>query len=59
MTETPRDFDRYILKIDWVLHAPRAAVWRCWTEPDLFRQWFCRRPGRFPKPTSTCVPAGG
>ncbi len=27
-----------------LLRAPRAAVWRCWTEPDLLTQWFCPRP---------------
>jgi uncharacterized protein YndB with AHSA1/START domain len=32
------------LKIDRVLKAPRAAVWRCWTDTDLVRQWFCPKP---------------
>ena len=26
------------------LAAPRAAVWRCWTEPELLKQWFCPKP---------------
>ncbi|MTH76691.1 SRPBCC family protein [Paracoccus aestuariivivens] len=27
-----------------ILDAPRAAIWRCWTEPELLRQWFCPKP---------------
>ncbi|MDT1060617.1 SRPBCC family protein [Paracoccus sp. CPCC 101403] len=27
-----------------LLAAPRAAIWRCWTEPDLLVQWFCPKP---------------
>jgi uncharacterized protein YndB with AHSA1/START domain len=26
------------------LKAPRRNVWRCWTEPELLKQWFCPRP---------------
>lgn len=26
------------------LDAPRAAVWRCWTEPALLMRWFCPKP---------------
>ncbi|HWL56495.1 MAG TPA: SRPBCC family protein [Paracoccus sp. (in: a-proteobacteria)] len=27
-----------------VLNAPRQKIWRCWSEPDLLKQWFCPRP---------------
>lgn len=26
------------------IEAPRSAVWRCWTEPELMKQWFCPKP---------------
>ncbi len=26
------------------LEAPRAAVWRCWTEPGLMMRWFTPKP---------------
>ena len=28
-----------------VLDAPRDKLWRCWTEPELLKQWFCPKPG--------------
>jgi len=34
------------LILERTLAAPRAAVWRCWTEPALIRQWFCPAPWR-------------
>jgi uncharacterized protein YndB with AHSA1/START domain len=27
-----------------VLDAPRDKLWRCWTEPELLKQWFCPKP---------------
>ena len=24
--------------------APRAAIWRCWSEADLLKQWYCPKP---------------
>lgn len=39
------DDDRRLL-FERTLRAPRAAVWRCWTEPRLLEGWFCPRPWR-------------
>ena len=32
------------LTLHRILMAPRALVWRCWTEPDLLKPWFCPKP---------------
>ena len=32
------------LEIERVIRAPRTAVWRAWTEPELFAQWFLPGP---------------
>jgi uncharacterized protein YndB with AHSA1/START domain len=37
--DDPRD-----LVLSRLLRAPRAAVWRCWTEPDLLVRWFAPAP---------------
>jgi uncharacterized protein YndB with AHSA1/START domain len=34
------------LRLERTLTAPRAAVWHCWTEPELIKQWFCPLPWR-------------
>ena len=34
----------HVLTIDRMLDAPVEKLWRCWTEPELFQQWFCPRP---------------
>jgi uncharacterized protein YndB with AHSA1/START domain len=40
------------------LKAPRAAVWRCWTEPALLMQWFCPRPWSVSECRSDLRPGG-
>lgn len=32
------------LVISRVLRAPRAALWRAWSEPDLLKEWWCPHP---------------
>ncbi len=41
---TPADTTAFLLQIDRTLRAPRAAVWRCWSEPELLKQWYCPKP---------------
>ena len=32
------------LVIGRIIDAPRHAVWRCWTEAALIKQWYCPKP---------------
>lgn len=44
MTQTTPLNDTLELSIERVIEAPRPAVWRCWTEADLLKQWYCPKP---------------
>lgn len=46
------------LTISRLIAAPRPAVWRCWTEPELIKQWFTPRPWTTPI-VETDLRAGG
>lgn len=44
-TETPNTSQaKHILKLERVIDAPVTNVWRCWTDPELLKQWFCPKP---------------
>ncbi|MFZ5962577.1 SRPBCC family protein [Thalassococcus sp. BH17M4-6] len=41
------DFDPTLdLRIDRMIAARPETLWRCWTDPDLIKQWFCPAPWR-------------
>ncbi len=40
------------------LAAPRAAVWRCWTEAELLRRWYCPKPWRVTRADLDLRPGG-
>jgi uncharacterized protein YndB with AHSA1/START domain len=40
--------DTHELTLTRVIDAPRQALWRCWTEPELIKQWFTPRPWTTP-----------
>lgn len=58
MTDTTFREDGLTLEIECNLDAPRRAVWRCWTEPDLLTQWFCPKPWRVAEADSDLRPGG-
>lgn len=46
------------LAVERTLDAPRSAVWRCWTEPALMKQWFCPKPWRLAEAEVDLRPGG-
>jgi uncharacterized protein YndB with AHSA1/START domain len=41
MTDTAAEHELILTRL---IEAPREKVWRCWTEPELLKQWFVPRP---------------
>ena len=46
------------LSITRIIPAPRAVVWRCWSEPELLMQWYCPKPWRVTKAEIDMRPGG-
>jgi uncharacterized protein YndB with AHSA1/START domain len=46
------------LSITRHIGAPRAAVWRCWTEASLLKQWYCPKPWRVAEAEIDLRPGG-
>jgi uncharacterized protein YndB with AHSA1/START domain len=45
MSNTPADnAESRDLVISRVLRAPRAALWRAWSDPALLKEWWCPKP---------------
>lgn len=36
--------DELDLSISRIIKAPRSAVWKAWTDPELLMKWWCPRP---------------
>ena len=48
----------FSLDIERVLNAPVDKLWRCWTEPELLKQWFCPRPWQVTEALMELRPSG-
>tara|TARA_R110000868_G_scaffold6363_19_gene36215 strand:- start:2183 stop:2701 length:519 start_codon:yes stop_codon:yes gene_type:complete len=58
MTSTRIEDNGLTLVLDRTIDAPRSAVWRCWTEPELLRQWYCPAPWTVPEADFDLRPGG-
>lgn len=50
--------ETFELSLTRLIDAPRAVLYRCWTEPELIKQWFTPRPWTTPS-VEMDVRAGG
>lgn len=55
--DIPHD-PRLDLAFSRVVDVPRAKVWRCWTEPELLKPWFCPKPWTTPECEIDLRPGG-
>jgi uncharacterized protein YndB with AHSA1/START domain len=50
--------ETYELSLTRLIDAPRAKVFRCWTDPELLKQWFAPAPYTTPKAELDVRPGG-
>ncbi len=50
--------DQNELSLTRLIDAPRASVYRCWSEPELLKQWFAPKPWTTPEATLDVRPGG-
>jgi len=56
-TETPAA-SANTLSIVRRINAPREIVWRCWTQPELLKAWYCPKPWRVIEASLDLRPGG-
>lgn len=49
---------QHTLELERTFEAPVANVWRCWTEPELLKQWFCPAPWHVSEVRMDITPGG-
>ncbi len=58
MASTRTEDNGLTLILERDIGAPRNTVWRCWTESDLLRQWYCPAPWTVPEADFDLRPGG-
>lgn len=50
--------DELDLRLERTVPVRPSTIWRCWTEPELLKGWFCPRPWRLAEVTMDLRPGG-
>jgi uncharacterized protein YndB with AHSA1/START domain len=58
MTKSDTETQDFTLEIERVIDAPREVVWRCWTRPELLKQWYCPAPWKVTNAEIDLKPGG-
>jgi uncharacterized protein YndB with AHSA1/START domain len=56
LTKSEDDMSKHELTLTRLLDAPAEKLFRCWTTPELIKQWFAPRPYTTPAAELTCAP---